>query len=73
MKLGLGIAIAAPWVAGEELEDGSLAAIPLLRGKITRHWIVARIKDRATTLAERTFAGLCQEIGAELASRFRDS
>lgn len=70
VKLGLGIAIAAPWVAGAELAAGSLAVAPLLRGKITRHWVVARLKDRPVTLAERTFTGLCQEVGAELAERF---
>lgn len=72
VKLGLGIAIAAPWVAGTELTAGTLAAVPLLRGKITRQWIVARLKDRPTTLPERTFSGLCLEVGAELADRFRD-
>jgi len=72
VKLGLGIAIAAPWVAGTELNAGTLAAVPLLRSKITRQWIVARLKDRPTTLPERTFTGLCLEVGAELADRFRD-
>jgi DNA-binding transcriptional LysR family regulator len=70
VKLGLGIAIAAPWVAGAELSAGSLAAVPLLRGKISRQWIVARLKDRPTTLPERTFSGLCQEVGTALAERF---
>lgn len=72
VKLGLGIAIAAPWVAGAELSAGSLAAVPLLRGKISRQWIVARLKERPTTLPERIFSGLCQEVGTALSERFPD-
>jgi DNA-binding transcriptional LysR family regulator len=72
VKLGLGIAIAAPWVAGAELAAGSLAAVPLLRGKIGRQWIVAKLKNRPTTLPERIFSGLCQDVGSTLTERFRD-
>ncbi len=71
VKLGLGVAIAAPWVAGAELAAGSLCSIPLLRGKIARHWIVARIKNRPATLPERIFSGLCREVGATFAERFQ--
>lgn len=70
VKLGLGVAIAAPWVAGAELNAGSLACVPLLRGRIQRQWIVASLKDRPTTLPERTFGGLCLEVGHRLAERF---
>ncbi|MCB1210908.1 MAG: LysR family transcriptional regulator [Verrucomicrobiales bacterium] len=71
VKLGLGVAVMAPWVAGNELAAGSLATVPLLRGRIVRHWIVAQLKDRPQTLAQRTFTGLCQEVGAELAEKFQ--
>jgi DNA-binding transcriptional LysR family regulator len=72
VKLGLGVAVVAPWVAGSELSAGSLATVPLLRTRIVRHWIVAQMKDRPMTLAQRTFTGLCLEVGADLAEKFNE-
>lgn len=67
VKLGLGVAVTAPWVVRAELEAGTLAQVPLIRGGIRRQWIVARMKARPPTLAERILMGLCQEVGANLA------
>ncbi len=73
VKLGLGVAIAAPWTASAELAAGSLAVVPLIKGSIQRHWMVAHMKKKPVSLAERTFIGLCEDVGAMLAERFSRS
>jgi DNA-binding transcriptional LysR family regulator/molybdopterin-guanine dinucleotide biosynthesis protein A len=62
VKLGLGIGIAPVWVARKEIEEGSLVALPLPDPGIHRHWCVIHLKDRPLSLAEETFAGLCQAV-----------
>jgi LysR family transcriptional regulator, low CO2-responsive transcriptional regulator len=60
VKLGIGISIVAPWIAGKELEDGSLVALPLGRRKLERRWGILHWKGRHLSLAEETFLGLCE-------------
>ncbi len=60
VKLGIGISILAPWIAGKELEDGSLVALPLGRRKLERRWGILHWKGRRLSLAEETFLGLCE-------------
>jgi len=67
VKLGLGTAIAAPWTSLSEIRSGELTAIPLLRNRIKRQWIVCHLKQKPTSLAEHIFMGLCEEAGASLA------
>ncbi len=62
-KLGLGIAIAARWIARAELQAGQLVAVPLPKGRLKRRWITSTLKGRPLNLAERTFVGLCEEVG----------
>ncbi len=62
-KLAIGVAIAAPWTARAEITTGQLIAIPLPRGKIRRTWVSATLLGRPLNLAERTFVGLCEEVG----------
>ena len=45
---------------------GELCALPLPRAKIKRQWVVAHLKAKPVTLAERTFMALCEEVGALL-------
>ena len=66
VKLGLGIAIIAPWTVREEIKNKELAALPLVKERITRQWVVAHLKDKPLTLAERTFTGLCRDVGSSL-------
>jgi len=65
-KLGLGVAIAARWIARVEIEAGQLIAVPLPKAKLRRRWIAASLKGRGLNLAERTFVGLCQEVGKRM-------
>ena len=63
VKLGLGVALVAPWIARAEIEQGSLAALPLVKGSVRRQWVVAHLKNKPLTLAETTFMGLTKEVG----------
>ncbi len=65
VKLGLGVALVAPWIARPEIEQGSLAAVPLVKSRVRRQWVVAPLKNKPVTLAENTFMGLCKEVGSE--------
>jgi len=65
-KLGIGVAIAARWIARAEIEAGQLIALPLPKAKLKRRWIVSTLKDRPLNLPERTFIGLCEEVGRRM-------
>lgn len=65
-KLGLGIAIAARWTAQTELKARQLVSLPLPKGRIKRTWVTAHLKGRPLNLAERTFVGLCEEVGHQM-------
>ncbi len=65
-KLGLGIAIAARWIARPEIEAGQLVPVPLPKGRLRRRWVTSSLKGRPLNLAERTFVGLCEEVGRRM-------
>ena len=67
VKLGLGVGMCARWTARAEVKSGQLCVLPLPKGHLKRDWVVARLKKRPLNLAERTFLGLCEEVGARLA------
>jgi LysR family transcriptional regulator, low CO2-responsive transcriptional regulator len=61
-KVGVGAGVLAPWVARRELEEGSLVELPIPGGKLRRTWGVAHLRGRKLSLAEETFAGLCETV-----------
>jgi DNA-binding transcriptional LysR family regulator len=60
VKLGLGISILAPWIARQEIDEGSLVALPLGRKTLSRHWSILHWQNKRLNLAEETFIGLCR-------------
>ncbi|MGH8046864.1 MAG: LysR family transcriptional regulator [Chthoniobacterales bacterium] len=60
VRLGLGVAMMAPWVAAKEIEEGSLASLPTPRFKIERSWGVVHQGHRELRPHEQTFIGLCR-------------
>jgi DNA-binding transcriptional LysR family regulator len=60
VKLGLGVAVLAPWIVRSELETGSLVQLPLGTRPLKREWGVGYLKGRRLALGEETFVGLCQ-------------
>jgi DNA-binding transcriptional LysR family regulator len=69
-KLGIGVAISARWVARQEIEAGQLVVVPMPKGKLKRRWVTSRLKGRALNLPERTFVGLCEEVGRQMMGTF---
>lgn len=65
-KVGVGAGVLAPWIARRELAEGSLVALPLPGGKLRRTWGVANLRGRSLSLAEETFAGLCEAVAQTL-------
>jgi LysR family transcriptional regulator, low CO2-responsive transcriptional regulator len=61
VKIGLGISILSPWTAQQELEEGSLVALPLGKRKLRRRWGILHWPGRRMGMAEETFIGLCEE------------
>jgi DNA-binding transcriptional LysR family regulator len=66
VKLNLGISILAPWIARDEIQSGTLVALPLGRRRLRRQWGIVRWKVRALNLAEETFVRLCREVTSRL-------
>lgn len=59
-RLGLGIALMAPWVAAQELREGSLVRRPLPKFPVKRRWAVIHQAQRDLRPPEQTFIGLCR-------------
>lgn len=67
VKLGLGIALVAPWTVRAEIKSKELVALPLIRGRVRRQWVVMHLKCKPASLAEQTLIALCRDVGAEFA------
>lgn len=65
VKIGLGVAVLAPWIAQAELAAGALVALPLGKRRLTRQWGIAHALTHTPTLAEQTFIGLCRSLTQE--------
>ncbi len=59
-RLGLGVALMAPWVAARELEEGSLIRRALPKFPIKRKWSAIHHASRGLRQPELTFIGLCR-------------
>ena len=66
VKLGLGVGVMAPWVAREEIEDGSIVALPLGRRLLRRQWGILNWRQRSMNLPEEKFIGFCREVTSSL-------
>ena len=55
IKLGAGISIMAPWVAAEEIAQGTLASHSLGKRKLKRRWGVIYRKGKTLNIAEENF------------------
>lgn len=62
VKIGIGAGVIAPWIARNELENGSLISLPLGHRKLRRRWGVAHLKGHRLALGEETFLGLCGSV-----------
>jgi DNA-binding transcriptional LysR family regulator len=60
VKLNLGVSILAPWIARQELQEGSVIALPLGKRKLKRNWGVFHRCRHRLNMAEETFLKLCR-------------
>ena len=67
VKLGLGVSVAGRWTTRNEVNEGSLAWLPLPGASLRRSWCIAHAAGRTLSLAEQTFVGLCQSAGSVIA------
>ena len=65
-RLGLGVALMAPWVATKELAEGSLVMRPTPRSTVNRNRVVVHQGNRGLRKLEQTFIGLCRMTVADL-------
>ena len=63
-KIGLGVGVVAPWIAREEIDRGSLVAHSIAKPKLKREWALFTKRQRQLSLAEETFAGICEIVAA---------
>ena len=66
VKLGLGISIAAPWIASAEIREGSLVWLKMPGPPLRRNWCIASRSEHRPTIAEQTFQGLCRATADNL-------
>ena len=61
-RINLGVAILAPWVASTEIAEGKLMTLPMGNDAPGREWVLMHGAKAKLTLAEETFAGLCESV-----------
>lgn len=61
-KVGVGVGIVAPWVAQNEIEAGTLVALPLGIGRRRRSWGLLCHEGRHLTMVEEDFLRICRKI-----------
>ncbi len=61
VKVGLGVALVPRWVAREDLQQGTLVALPLGRGGLKRWWVIAHLKSSPLPPYGQTFVQLCHK------------
>ncbi|HVT81146.1 MAG TPA: LysR family transcriptional regulator [Phycisphaerae bacterium] len=66
VKLGLGITVAASWIAAPEIAQGSLLWLRLPGPPLRRHWSIGCRAGRRLSIAEQTFVGLCRTTAENL-------
>ncbi len=67
VKLGLGVTVAAPWIASTEIAQRSLVWLRLPGPPLKRNWSIAVRAGRRLSIAEQTFLGLCRTTAHNLA------
>ncbi len=66
VKLGLGITVAAAWIAAPEIQQGSLTWRKLPGPPLRRHWAIASRAGHRLSIAEQTLVGLCRTTAQNL-------
>ena len=62
VRLNLGVGILPGWLAADEIEQGSLVALPLGRRHLKRRWGVLRACNRGANLVENLFTNIARSV-----------
>jgi DNA-binding transcriptional LysR family regulator len=62
VRLNMGVGILPRWMAADEIEHGSLVALPLGRRRLKRRWGMLRASSRKPNLAETLFANISRSV-----------
>jgi DNA-binding transcriptional LysR family regulator len=66
VRLDLGVGLLPRWIAAAEIEQGSLACVPLGRRRLRRRWGILHNVNRGLTLPESVFVNLCRNVATGL-------
>ena len=66
VQLNLGIGLLPRWIARDELQKGTLAAISLGRRKLRRCWGILHARSHRLTFPENVFIDLCRNVTQKL-------
>ncbi len=61
-KIGMGIGLLSPWVAEEEIANGSLVFRPLPWKHLKRRWSIHRDPRHQPQMIEDVFSGICRNV-----------
>ncbi len=65
-KIGLGVGVVSPWLALNDIEEGTLVQIEIPGNSINREWgLFTQKSGNNTGLPEEMFTGICKKIAAE--------
>ena len=61
-KIGMGIGLLSPWVAEQEIANGTLIFRPLPWKSLSRKWSIHRDPRHDPQMIEEVFAGICRNV-----------
>lgn len=66
VRLDLGVGLLPRWIAASEIEQGSLASVPLGRRRLRRCWGILCGTNRKLSFPESVFVNLCRNVATDL-------
>ena len=66
VRLDLGIGLLPRWIAATEIEQRSLACVPLGRRRLRRNWGILHCELRELAFPESVFVNLCRNVALSL-------
>ncbi len=66
IRLDLGVGLLPKWIAAAELQQGTLASLPIGRRRLRREWGILHARSHKLTFPENVFIDLCRDVSANL-------
>ncbi|WP_269522366.1 LysR family transcriptional regulator [Coraliomargarita parva] len=68
IKINYGASFLASWIVEKEINNGSIAHIPLGKRKIERRWSTCYANEKKLSITEETFLGICESVVSTMRS-----